>query len=151
MIAVTKYVRSLYITNKSGTGGQIEDPIIAESAFGEFINGRTMRIDGDFGFTLIPYHAVDHVITSVMQEQATVDNDCDLTCSVIPNPTLTAPTTTLEVDAGEEFDPLIGVSAVDGNGKEVEVTASIAEDEGYLMTENSIDITDENDNPLIGG
>ena len=151
MIAVTKYVRSLYITNVSGTGGEIEDPIIAESAFGEFINGRTMRIDGDFGFTLIPYHAVDHVITSVMQEQVTVDNDCDFTCSVMPNPTLTAPTETITVDAGEEFDPMIGVSAVDGNGNEVEVTASIAEDEGYLMTEDSIDILNEDSNPLIGG
>lgn len=125
MIAVTKYVRSLYITNKSGNGGEIEDPIIAESAFGEFINGRTMRIDGDFGFTLIPYHAVDHVITSVTQEQVTVDNDCDLTCSVMPDPTLTAPTETLEVDAGVEFDPLEGVSATDGNGDDVEVTVTV--------------------------
>ena len=125
MIAVTKYVRSLYITNKSGTGGEIEDPIIAESAFGEFINGRTMRIDGDFGFTLIPYHAVDHVITSVTQEQVTVDNDCDLTCSVLPDPSLTVPQETITVDVGEEFDPMTGVSAVDGNGNEVEVTATV--------------------------
>lgn len=125
MIAVTKYVRSLYITNVSGAGGEIEDPIIAESAFGEFINGRTMRIDGDFGFTLIPYHAVDHVITSVTQEQATVDNDCDLTCSVMPDPSLTVPQETITVDVGEEFDPLEGVSAVDGNGDTVDVTATV--------------------------
>ena len=154
MIAVTKYVRSLYITNKSGTGGEIEDPIIAESAFGEFINGRTMRIDGDFGFTLIPYHAVDHVITSVTQEQVTIDNDCDLPCSVMPDPTLTVPQETITVEVGEEFDPMTGVSATDGNNHDitdsVTVEATEPPTEGYLMTEDSVDITNENDEPLIG-
>ena len=146
MIERTKYVRSMVVKHTNDTSDTVSDNVL--SAFDQFIHREEVNVTE---IKIVPFHAIQYVESSVTQESEEVDNKCDLTCSVIPNPTLTAPTTTLEVDAGEEFDPLIGVSAVDGNGKEVEVTASIAEDEGYLMTENSIDITDENDNPLIGG
>ena len=146
MIERTKYVRSMVVKHTNDTSDTVSDNVL--SAFDQFIHREEVNVTET---KIVPFHAIQYVESSVTQESEEVDNKCDLTCSVIPNPTLTAPTTTLEVDAGEEFDPLIGVSAVDGNGKEVEVTASIAEDEGYLMTENSIDITDENDNPLIGG
>lgn len=146
MIERTKYVRSMLVKHTNGTSDTVSDNVL--SAFDQFIHKEEVNVTE---IKIVPFHAIQYVESSVTQESEEVDNKCDLTCSVIPNPTLTAPTTTLEVDAGEEFDPLIGVSAVDGNGKEVEVTASIAEDEGYLMTEDSIDITDENDNPLIGG
>ena len=146
MIERTKYVRSMVVKHTNDTTDTVSDNVL--SAFDQFIHMEEVNVTE---IKIVPFHAIQYVESSVTQESEEVDNKCDLTCSVIPNPTLTAPTTTLEVDAGEEFDPLIGVSAVDGNGKEVEVTASIAEDEGYLMTENSIDITDENDNPLIGG
>lgn len=146
MIERTKYVRSMLVKHTNDTTDTVSDNVL--SAFDQFIHREEVNVTET---KIVPFHAIQYVESSVTQESEEVDNKCDLTCSVIPNPTLTAPTTTLEVDAGEEFDPLIGVSAVDGNGKEVEVTASIAEDEGYLMTEDSIDITDENDNPLIGG
>lgn len=146
MIERTKYVRSMLVKHTNDTSDTVSDNVL--SAFDQFIHKEEVNVTE---IKIVPFHAIQYVESSVTQESEEVDNKCDLTCSVIPNPTLTAPTTTLEVDAGEEFDPLVGVSAVDGNGKEVEVTASIAEDEGYLMTENSIDITDENDNPLIGG
>ena len=146
MIERTKYVRSMVVKHTNDTTDTVSDNVL--SAFDQFIHREEVNVTE---IKIVPFHAIQYVESSVTQESEEVDNKCDLTCSVIPNPTLTAPTTTLEVDAGEEFDPLIGVSAVDGNGKEVEVTASIAEDEGYLMIENSIDITDENDNPLIGG
>lgn len=146
MIERTKYVRSMVVKHTNDTTDTVSDNVL--SAFDQFIHKEEVNVTE---IKIVPFHAIQYVESSVTQESEEVDNKCDLTCSVIPNPTLTAPTTTLEVDAGEEFDPLIGVSAVDGNGKEVEVTASIAEDEGYLMTENSIDILNEDSNPLIGG
>jgi len=146
MIERTKYVRSMLVKHTNDTSDTVSDNVL--SAFDQFIHKEEVNVTE---IKIVPFHAIQYVESSVTQESEEVDNKCDLTCSVIPNPTLTAPTTTLEVDAGEEFDPLIGVSAVDGNGKEVEVTASIAEDEGYLMTENSIDILNEDSNPLIGG
>lgn len=146
MIERTKYVRSMLVKHTNGTSDTVSDNVL--SAFDQFIHREEVNVTE---IKIVPFHAIQYVESSVTQESEEVDNKCDLTCSVIPNPTLTAPTTTLEVDAGEEFDPLVGVSAVDGNGKEVEVTASIAEDEGYLMTEDSIDILNEDSNPLIGG
>lgn len=146
MIERTKYVRSMVVKHTNDTTDTVSDNVL--SAFDQFIHKEEVNVTE---IKIVPFHAIQYVESSVTQESEEVDNKCDLTCSVIPNPTLTAPTTTLEVDAGEEFDPLIGVSAVDGNGKEVEVTASIAEDEGYLMTEDSIDILNEDSNPLIGG
>ena len=146
MIERTKYVRSMVVKHTNDTTDTVSDNVL--SAFDQFIHREEVNVTE---IKIVPFHAIQYVESSVTQESEEVDNKCDLTCSVIPNPTLTAPTTTLEVDAGEEFDPLIGVSAVDGNGKEVEVTASIAEDEGYLMTENSIDILNEDSNHLIGG
>ena len=118
MIAVTKYVRSLNITTKT-TSGDVEGTAIADSAFRQFISRRTMRIDEEGGFTLIPFHAVDHVITSVTQTQETIDNDCDMPCSVMPDPTLTVPQTAIDAVEGEEFDPMSDVTAVDGNGHSI--------------------------------
>lgn len=150
MIVRTNYVRTLTLKHRNGTSDEIADSVLATSALDEFNHKEDIGVEEH---KLVPYHAIEYAVTSLTITQEEVDNECDLTCSVMPNPTLTAPTETIEVDAGEEFDPMIGVSAVDGNGKEVTVTVSVEEatDDGYLQTEDGIDITDENNDPLIGG
>lgn len=124
MIVRTKYNRTLSLHHFSGDVDDMTDSTLATSALDEFQHFEDIGV-GDH--KLVPYHAVEYAVTSLTQELVEVDNDCDLTCSVMPDPTLTAPTDTLEVDADEEFDPLDGVSAVDGNGKEVEVTVTVEE------------------------
>lgn len=49
------------------------------------------------------------------------------TVSVTPisNPTISGISTTIEVGTGEEFDPLDGVTAVDGNGQTITVTVAV--------------------------
>lgn len=149
MITRTKYTRTLSVIHTNGTTDEVSDSVLATSAFDQFLHKEETNVTE---IKVVAFHAIEYVQTSVTQTQEEVDNDCDLACSVMPNPTLTAPTETIEVDAGEEFDPMVGVSAVDGNGDEVEVTVSVEEPSlGYLMTENSIDILDENNEPLIGG
>lgn len=149
MITRTKYTRTLSVIHTNGTTDEVSDSVLATSAFDQFLHKEETNVTEN---KVVAFHAIEYVQTSVTQTQEEVDNDCDLACSVMPNPTLTAPTETIEVDAGEEFDPMVGVSAVDGNGDEVEVTVSVEEPSlGYLMTENSIDILDENNEPLIGG
>lgn len=123
MIERTKYVRSMSVDHMSVhvEADEVASEI-APSALDAFLRKDDIKVaEGK----IVPYHAVEYVETSVAQEQEEVDNNCDLSCSVMPDPTLTAPTTTLEVDAGVEFDPLEGVSAVDGNGDSVEVTATV--------------------------
>ena len=106
MIERTKYVRSMVVKHTNDTSDTVSDNVL--SAFDQFIHREEVNVTE---IKIVPFHAIQYVESSVTQESEEVDNKCDLTCSVIPNPTLTAPTTTLEVDAGEEFDPLIGVSA----------------------------------------
>lgn len=52
--------------------------------------------------------------------------------TAIADPTISG-LTPLEVEVGEEFDPLAGVSAVDGNGKSVEVTYEQPSEYPYTM------------------
>lgn len=149
MITRTKYTRTLSVIHTNGSTDEVSDSVLATSAFDQFLHKEETNVTEN---KVVAFHAIEYVQTSVTQTQEEVDNDCDLACSVMPNPTLTAPTETIEVDAGEEFDPMVGVSAVDGNGDEVEVTVTVEEPSlGYLMTEDSIDILDENNEPLIGG
>ena len=122
MIVRTNYNRSLSVKHRSGGTDSITDTDIATSVLDQFLHYEEMGVTETM---LVPYHAVEYVEESMTQTQEEVDNNCDLPCSVMPNPTLTAPTETIEVDAGEEFDPLEGVSAVDGNGDTVDVTATV--------------------------
>lgn len=49
-----------------------------------------------------------------------------VTVTAISNPTISGvPSTTLEVEVGDTFDPLDGVTATDGNGNTITVTVSI--------------------------
>ena len=50
-----------------------------------------------------------------------------ITVTAIADPTITGADTTLTVEPGVAFDPLSGVSAVDGNGNSVEVTVELEE------------------------
>lgn len=48
-----------------------------------------------------------------------------ITVNAIADPTISGIDTTIEVGVGEEFDPLQGVTAVDGNGNAVSVTVAL--------------------------
>lgn len=149
MIERTKYVRSMLVKHTNGTSDTVSDNVL--SAFDQFIHREEVNVTE---IKIVPFHAIQYVESSVTQESEEVDNKCDLTCSVIPDPTLTVPQETITVEVGEEFDPMTGVSATDGNNHDitdsVTVEATEPPTEGYLMTEDSVDITNENDEPLIG-
>ena len=51
-----------------------------------------------------------------------VEDTRKITVTQSEPPTISGAEEPISVDVGEEFDPLDGVSAVDGNGNEVEVT-----------------------------
>lgn len=62
-----------------------------------------------------------------------VTKERKITVTQIANPTISG-LSELTVEVGEEFDPLDGVSAVDGNGNPVEVTYERGEEELPLLT-----------------
>lgn len=64
--------------------------------------------------------------TLTYEAQGLADATRTITVVAIANPTISGvPSTTLEVEVGDTFDPLDGVTAVDGNGNTVVVTVSL--------------------------
>lgn len=78
-----------------------------------------------------------------------VTKERTITVTEIADPTISG-LTPLEVEVGEEFDPLAGVSAVDGNGNAVTVTVEqpIPPEPEYIIFVDVSNYTAPNDNPL---
>lgn len=78
----------------------------------------------------------------------------EITVTEIADPTITAPTEAITVDVGVEFDPMIGVSAVDGHGNPIPVTADAVTNYIHYpwyettKTENGITFTDNGDGTI---
>ena len=70
-----------------------------------------------------------------------------ITVTAVANPTITGTTETITAQPGVEFDPLDGVTAEDAYGNPLTVTVTL-DDGNYLLTENNVIITDENNNPI---
>ena len=70
-----------------------------------------------------------------------------ITVTAISDPVISGVSDTLNAEPGVAFDPLDGVSAVDGNGNTLVVTVEL--EESYIMNENSIDLITENSVKLV--
>ena len=146
---IRKYVRDMTVTHLNGDTDNITE--LAPTAFDQFEHYAKMDVgDGK----IVPYHAVEYVVTSVEQQVTSVgDDSCVRGCGAMDDPSVIAPTSKIEVDAGEEFDPMVGVSAYDDNGESITVTVTYEEavEEEALQNENSVDLLDENGNTLLNG
>lgn len=146
---VTKYVRSLKIFTHTMQGGEVSSAAIADSAFRAFERKAEMTIEDDGRRVFVPYHAIDHVETSVEQETEEVDDDtCQIDCDIMSDPVLNVPTEAVVAIVGEEFDPLEGVTALDSLKHRLNVSVEV---DMTLTDENSTPITDENSENLIAG
>lgn len=149
MLERTKYVRSLGIFLRNNEDFNVDNPTVADSAFRAFDRKTEITIEDEEGKVFIPYHAVDYVETNVTQEVEEVEDDtCNADCDIMEDPTLTVPTEPIEAIAGEEFDPLEGVSALDTFKHRLNVTAEL---DTSLLNEDGENITDENSDNLIAG
>lgn len=113
---------------KDGTDITLQDADdhIASLALGELQRGRLIDL-GD-GEKLAPKSVMYAKIESVDGWKC-IPPICPSDCSTLEPPTIYAPTEPLEIEVGEEFDPLGGVSAFDGNCKELTVTVTLEERE----------------------
>ena len=88
----------------------------------------------DYNGNIVPFSVTPNTLdtcdvgthTFTYEAQGLADAARTITVVAIANPTISGvPSTTLEVEVGETFDPLDGVTAVDGNGNTVAVTVSL--------------------------
>lgn len=118
-------------------------------------NGITATLDGEtIDYSVSPdtiekCEVGEHIVTyTATGNEKTTTVERKVTINQIANPTISG-LSELTVDVGEEFDPLEGVSAVDGNGNpvEVEIIAPIYSGEIYfnLNGDKAISLTNFTD------
>lgn len=118
-------------------------------ALQEFLHGVDVEV-ADSPLEIVPLHAIDHII--VEAERTTdepTDTTCEDNCDEMTDPTLIVPDTAIEVGTGEYFDPLLGVTALDSNNHRIIPTVTL--DEEYLLTEDSVPISDDNSDDIVAG
>lgn len=87
------------------------------------------------------------VHTLVYHASGIADAVRTITIVEVSDPVISGASSTLNAEPGVAFDPLEGVSAVDGNGNTLTVAVEL--EEGYIMDENSIDLMTENGVKLV--
>ena len=116
---------------KAGTWSGLTNATINQGTSFDPTDGVTAY---DYDGNIVPFSVTPSSIdtcelgtqTLTYEAQGLVDATRTITVVAIANPTISGvPSTTLEVDVGDTFDPLDGVTAVDGNGNTVAVTVSL--------------------------
>lgn len=150
-MSVTYDILAVTINHLTGEHGTVTDDGMGEmygtKALQEFLHHDEIKISDNGETVIIPFHSVHYVSvekTNVTEE--VTDDTCVADCDIMTDPTLTVPDTAIEVDAGAEFDPLLGVTALDSYNHRITPTVEIKA--SHLQNEDSIDISDENDDPL---
>ena len=142
--------KSLEVMHLSNNAEVIEDSGYGDQMRGtkalqDFLRKDMLTIEEDGGMGFSPFHAIQYV--QCENGEKTVYDVTDATClgddACGGQPTITFDSDSITAEAGTEFDPNEGVTAKDGNGNMLSVTACIpitTEDSVILMTENSVDI-----------
>lgn len=130
-MSVTYDALTVTIYHFSDVYGTVDDQgmgeMYATKALQQFFNHDEIIISGD-STVFVPYHSVRYV--SVEKTHTTddvTDDTCMPDCDIMTDPKLTVPDTTIEVDVGEEFDPLEGVTASDTFNHPITPTVEISE------------------------
>lgn len=123
----TKLTRSTTVNHRNGDVDTVAEGKPSDDALYEFEQKLNIHVSDS---KVVPFHATDSVVTTQTQEEASRNDPfCVKGCSSMADPTIVGDMSELTETAGEEFDPLEGISAVDDNGNEVEVTVDVVEGE----------------------
>lgn len=93
-------------------------------AYQDFLDKDIVEADN----ILIPFHAIDNVKLEITAEEYYKPTyPCKKTCDDMGNPIIIGKMTDITVETGEEFDPTIGITAYDENGKELDISVEVEE------------------------
>lgn len=121
----TKLTRSTTVNHRNGDVDTVAEGKPSDDALYEFEQKMNIHVSDS---KIVPFHATDTVVTTqTASEGMRVDSFCMKSCESMADPTISGDMSELTVTAGEEFDPLEGITAEDDNGQEVEVTVSVVE------------------------
>ena len=119
----TKIMRTTTVKHLIGDTDAVAEGRPSDMALHEFERKDTVNVgEGKF----VPFHAIDSVtVTSVTEDDIRADSFCEKDCDSMGEPVIIGQMSEINVMAGEEFDPLEGITAKDDNGEtiaEIEVT-----------------------------
>ena len=125
---ITVNVLTAELTLKDGQTITLEDTVrddIASRVMHELTASRNLVYVGNGKY--ISPRSVLSAEVSMSQKTKRIPDPCPSgdPCDTLDPPTITVPSGTLEVGVGEEFDPLDGVTAIDGYGEPLEVSVEL--------------------------
>ena len=129
-MAFKKRVNTVTIKDLLGNEGEIPTGKTSDDVLFSVEHEQTLIFKFDEETVEIPFHVLDSVVVTTAVEDATRNDPfCVKGCSSMADPTIIGDMSELTETAGEEFDPLEGITAKDDNGQEVEVTVDVVEGE----------------------
>lgn len=132
--------------------GVVDATVMQGTDFDLLAGVRAMTNEGvEIPFTVapsefVPCDAGEQVF--VYEAEGALPKMRTITVTRMANPAIEGDTSTLAISIGEDFDPLDGITATDGNGNPLTVTV-VLDDTPNLLTENGVVITDENNEPIM--
>ena len=119
----TKLTRSTTVKHRNGDVDTVAEGKPSDDALYEFERKLNIHVSDS---KVVPFHATDTVVTTqTASEDMRADSFCEKDCDSMGEPAIIGQMSEINVMAGEEFDPLEGVTAEDGNGNQITVTVTL--------------------------
>lgn len=119
----TKLTRSTTVKHLIGDVDTVAEGKASDDALYEFEQKLNIHVSDA---KVVSFHATDSVVTTqTASEDMRADSFCEKDCDSMSEPAIIGQMSEINVMAGEEFDPLVGITAKDDNGEtiaDIEVT-----------------------------
>lgn len=113
----TKLTRSTTVNHRNGDVDTVAEGKPSDDALYEFEQKLNIHLSDS---KVVPFHATDNVATTqTASEDMRADSFCEKDCDSMGEPAIIGQMSEINVMAGEEFDPLEGVTAKDDNGETI--------------------------------
>lgn len=113
----TKLTRSTTVKHRIGDVDTVAEGKPSDDALYEFEQKLNIHVSDS---KVVPFHATDSVVTTqTASEDMRADSFCEKDCDSMGEPAIIGQMSEITVMAGEEFDPLEGITAKDDNGETI--------------------------------
>lgn len=114
----TKLTRSTTVKHRIGDVDTVAEGKPSDDALYEFEQKLNIHVSDS---KVVPFHATDSVVTTqTASEDMRADSFCEKDCDSMGEPAIIGQMSEINVMVGEEFDPLVGITAKDDNGETID-------------------------------
>ena len=122
-----KLTRSTTVKHRIGDVDTVAEGKASDDALYEFEQKLNIHVSDS---KVVPFHATDSVVTTqTASEDMRADSFCEKDCESMGEPAIIGQMSEINVMVGEEFDPLVGITAKDDNGETIDTIEVTVEGE----------------------